>query len=37
MNEEGEVVEMVAIGTSAQKKSYPLFLPTLAQDNQSHE
>ena len=35
MNEEGEFVGMLAVGTSQQKKLYPLFLPTLAQDNQS--
>ena len=37
MNEEGEFVGMLAVGTSQQKKLYPLFLPTLAQDNQSSE
>ena len=31
MNEEGEFVGM-AVGTSRQKKLYPLFLPTLAQE-----
>ena len=37
MNEEGELVGTLAVGTSQQKKLYPLFLPTLAQDNQSCE
>ena len=31
MNKEGEFVGM-AVGTSRQKKLYPLFLPTLAQE-----
>ncbi|XP_022804991.1 uncharacterized protein LOC111342211 [Stylophora pistillata] len=35
MNEAGEFVGMLAVGTSQHKKLYPLFLPTLAQDNQS--
>ena len=35
MNAEGEFVGMLAVGTSDERKLYPLFLPNLGQDNQS--